>query len=191
MSTDEIKQIASAYLEYFPEEATEVKRLFARLDGAEQFNNRKSFTGHGTGAALVLSPDRTKLLLIHHLALDKWMQPGGHWDPEDAAPWDVARREAEEETGVQIAQRLHLDSSHSDTPIDIDVHDIPERPARNEPAHAHYDFRYVFVAASEQLTPQLDEVTSAVWVPLGDLSDQRLEHVQLCVAKMQALDFIA
>jgi len=29
-------------------------------------------------------------------------------------------------------------------PIDIDIHAIPENPRRNEPAHIHFDFRYIF-----------------------------------------------
>jgi 8-oxo-dGTP pyrophosphatase MutT (NUDIX family) len=95
--------------------------------------------GHLTASGFVLSPDRTKTLLIFHRKLQLWLQPGGHIEPEDAGPEAACRREIGEETGVVDLALLGL--------FDLDVHDIPERPG--EPAHAHFDVRYAFVAGSE------------------------------------------
>ncbi|MEN8041330.1 MAG: hypothetical protein ABFR95_07475, partial [Actinomycetota bacterium] len=41
--------------------------------------------GHFTASGFVTSPDGEALLLIHHGKLDRWLQPGGHIDPEDAS----------------------------------------------------------------------------------------------------------
>jgi 8-oxo-dGTP pyrophosphatase MutT (NUDIX family) len=59
---------------------------------------RSCVPGHLTGSAWIVSPDRTRTLLTHHLKLDKWLQLGGHADGDgDLAA--VALREAQEESG--------------------------------------------------------------------------------------------
>src|SRR4051812_21187124 len=68
---------------------------------------RSLLTGHLTGSAWVVSPDRTRTLLTHHRKLDKWLQLGGHADGNsDLAA--VALREAQEESGLT---RLRLVSA--------------------------------------------------------------------------------
>ena len=84
-------------------------------------------------------------MLTHHRKLDRWLQLGGHVDGEQAVHV-AALREAQEESGLQhfsfvkIAGRL--------LPFDIDIHPIPATPA--EPAHHHYDLRYLLLAGPDQ-----------------------------------------
>ncbi len=190
MNIAEIQQLVRSYLEIFPDEEQKLARLTDRLNSSDEpFNDRKSFSGHGTGGAIVLSPDRSKILLIHHKASGKWLQPGGHWDPEDEYPWQVAQREAEEETGVTIAERIAIPGSDLSVPIDIDTHDILERPSKGEPAHLHHDFRYIFVVDSEELVEQEDEINEAVWVPHTS-DDPRLAEVMPSIVKMRRLKLI-
>lgn len=94
--------------------------------------------GHVTGSALVVSPDRTHVLLVHHDALDRWIQPGGHAEPTDDSPLAVCLREAQEETGLEA--RPHPGWPHL---FDVDVHTIPE--SATAPEHLHYDVRYLLV----------------------------------------------
>jgi 8-oxo-dGTP pyrophosphatase MutT (NUDIX family) len=122
--------------------------------------SRHHFTpGHITCTAAVLSPDFSKVLLIHHRRLDRWLLPGGHVESEDVHIWDAAAREAFEETGVQLALRAvpHL--------VGIDVHGIP--PKREEPLHLHHDLIFAFLARSEscRVTREIHEVA---WCPLSD-----------------------
>lgn len=189
MTRQAVLEIVEDYLTVFPTETEKVRLLRERLLLDERFNHRKSFSGHGTGAAIVLSPDRTKILLIHHRILDKWMQPGGHWDPEDPNPWTVALREAEEETGVAMASELHVDPDRPHIPLDIESHHIPANPKKDEPEHYHHDFRYAFVAQSEQLVHQEKEVVEAAWVPV-DSEDSRLLEVWGPIAKLRQLGII-
>lgn len=189
MNKAAVQEIVDDYLSVFPNEKEDLHALEARLKTDEQFNHRKSFSGHGTGAALVLSPDRTKLLLVHHIGLQKWVQPGGHWDPGDPSPWVVAQREAEEETNVELAEALHVDPDRPHIPLDIDTHFIPARPARQEPEHYHHDFRYVFVAASEAVAGEDTEVTEVVWVPIAS-QDERLAYFRPILQKMRRFGFI-
>lgn len=184
MTINELQQIVDEYLMLYPEDAERLSALQERLDIDEIFNNRKSFAGHGTGAAIVLSPDKTKLLLIHHKQLNKWMQPGGHWDPEDPNPWTVARREAEEETGQANLALLPIMNDKPHVPIDIDRHDIPANDKKQEPEHVHHDFRYLFVAQDELLTPKEDEVSDVQWVPLEDVP-RHAPDLERVVSKVQ------
>ncbi|WP_234733357.1 NUDIX hydrolase [Tellurirhabdus bombi] len=118
---------------------------------------RTLLIGHITGSAWLVSPDRQQAVLIHHRKLDRWFQAGGHCDgdPNVAA---VARREAEEETGLL---RLHLLNS---AVFDVDVHPIPERGA--EPAHYHYDIRFLFEADPAEPFTHTAETKDIRWVPL-------------------------
>ncbi|HEX2880839.1 MAG TPA: NUDIX domain-containing protein, partial [Polyangiaceae bacterium] len=72
----------------------------------------------------------------------------------------AARREVAEEvalTDVTLAQ---------DGIFDIDVHEIP--PLRGEPAHQHFDVRFLFLAPSLTMSAGSD-ATAARWLPLRDL----------------------
>ena len=63
-------------------------------------DRRDTFPGHLTTSAFVLSPDHAQVLLIDHVVIGRWLQPGGHW--EEAEHFHLsAAREAIEETGVQ------------------------------------------------------------------------------------------
>jgi 8-oxo-dGTP pyrophosphatase MutT (NUDIX family) len=189
MTIEAVQEIVADYLSLFPTESEDLRILQERLKLDEQFNHRKSFNGHGTGAAIVLSPDRTKLLMVYHKILDKWVQPGGHWDPEDPNPWAVAQREAEEETGVKIAEALHIDPDRPHIPIDIDIHHIPANDKKEEPAHYHHDFRYAFVAESEATTAEMSEVNDVAWVPLA-AQDSRLIELWDVIAKLRQFNLV-
>lgn len=100
---------------------------------------RTCVPGHVTGSAWLLSPDGDRALLTHHRKLGRWLQLGGHsdGDPDTLA---VALREAREESGLPVAV---LDAAI----FDLDVHGIPARGA--EPAHLHYDVRFLLGARTE------------------------------------------
>ena len=104
------------------------------------FSRRQLSPGHITCSGLVLSPDTGRLLLVHHRRLDRWLLPGGHVEPEDAAIEDAGRREVIEETGAVLA--------YATSPlIGIDVHGIPAR--RDQPYHLHHDLLFFFRAQSD------------------------------------------
>lgn len=117
--------------------------------------------GHFTASGFVVSPNRLSMLLIHHAKLDRWLQPGGHFEPEDLSVEDAARREITEETGISSLTRVGT------TLARIDAHNIPERGS--EPEHIHIDLGVGFVSNTVEIGPTT-EVLDARWVPFDELA---------------------
>lgn len=137
------------------------QRLRAFCAAEPQAFGRNPETGHVTGSAFVMSPDLGSVLLTHHRKLDRWLQLGGHCDGIADAAF-VAQKEAYEESGLA---RIRLLSPHV---FDVDIHQIPERPG--EPAHLHYDVRYLFVAEAGGIRASAESKALA-WVPLTQLAE--------------------
>jgi 8-oxo-dGTP pyrophosphatase MutT (NUDIX family) len=99
------------------------------------------FPGHFTASAWVVNPKRSKILLLNHPKLNKWLQPGGHADGQGELH-KVALRELMEETGVSEAQVKWLGGGV----FDLDIHYVPpaQKQGRTEPEHLHLDVRYAF-----------------------------------------------
>jgi len=122
---------------------------------------RTCLQGHVTGSAWIVSKDRKRVLLTHHHKLDRWFQLGGHADG-DPVPMSVSMREATEESGLKS---LHVVSAEL---FDFDQHEIPARG--NEPAHWHFDFRYMIEADSAQPLEISSESKDLAWVLLDEVA---------------------
>lgn len=131
--------------------------------------------GHITGSAWIASPDGGCAVLVHHKKLDRWLQPGGHADG-DPLVHEVARREAEEETGLCDLTPIGLP-----LPLDVDVHRIP--PFGDEPAHLHHDVRYLFVAAPDARPRPSDESHDVRWFTLDEIERTTNEESVLRMAR--------
>ncbi len=95
--------------------------------------------GHVTASAVILSADRTQVLLTLHPRVGRWLQLGGHCEPGDESLAGAALREATEESGIV---GLTIDPE----PIHLDVHPIVcslGLPTR------HFDVRFRVLAPSK------------------------------------------
>jgi len=149
------------------------RRLRSFCAEAPRAFDRDPQTGHVTGSAFVLSADLSSVLLTHHAKLDRWLQLGGHCDGIADACF-VARKEAYEESGLA---RIRLLSTEV---FDVDVHEIPS--SRKDPAHLHYDVRYLFVAEAGEVRVS-DESHALAWVPLAQLAEVSDAESLLVVAR--------
>ena len=156
-ATIHLKTLLDAHQPADAEEArslAEMRRLLPRL---EQPFSRHQPEAHFTASALVVDVDAGKIALLNHAKLGRWLQPGGHAEPEDGGFMHVtALREAREETGCEL--RLY---DSTPTLLDVDVHLIP---ARGDEAHHHLDLRFLMVAEDPQrLALNADESTAISW----------------------------
>lgn len=143
-------------------EERSVKRLAQLLKtSGRPFWRGQVNPGHLTASAVVVDVERTRTLLIFHEKLQRWLQPGGHFEVHETQPVDVAAREVKEETGLATSWPGALPRL-----LDVDVHAIPARP--NEPAHYHYDLRYLLVAQGDPVAG--DGTTQAKWFTYDELA---------------------
>lgn len=122
-----------------------VERLVAA--GADPFDERDDPV-HITGSAIVIGPRGT--VLLEHRRLGMWLQPGGHVDPGEN-PWDAARREAAEETGLDVVfhdGRIEL--------VHVDVH-------AGGRGHTHLDLRYLLDGGATDPDPPEGESQVIAW----------------------------
>lgn len=126
--------------------------------------------GHITGSALVLDPQH-RVLLTYHAKLERWLQLGGHSDPQEINPAQTALREGIEESGLND---LVFHPMFGQAPIDIDVHRIPER--KGEAAHDHLDFRYVLLTQTPDALVMSAESKALRWVPLAETDHLGFDH---------------
>jgi 8-oxo-dGTP pyrophosphatase MutT (NUDIX family) len=150
-------------------EARDVARFLEFVARHPDPFDRRIPEGHLTGSAFVVARGGTRVLLLHHRKLDRWLQPGGHADPGETSGEAVALREAREETGLGA---LHLHPT-APRPLDVDVHQIPARPG--EPAHAHLDLRYLVVAEEAVLVRAEEEAADLKWFGWNELEVLRLD----------------
>lgn len=137
-------------------------RILELLGSHENPMSRNCLDGHITCSGFVVNQDFSKAVLVHHNKLQRWLQPFGHMDPNEY-PGQAAAREVLEETGLTDIMIWPPGL------IDIDIHKIPENEIKREPEHLHYDLRYLFVANDESLSPDLNEVSNAVWLTLDKI----------------------
>lgn len=159
----------------FPDEVWIVERFERFIENHADCFRRECVPGHITGSAWVIDRRRERTLLTHHRKLDKWLQLGGHSDG-DAETVGVAVREAQEESGLEV-------SVADEAIFDLDVHEIPAHG--KEPAHLHYDVRFLLMASTEAFVVT-SESKALRWVTadeVGDLTQE--ESVLRMVRKWQ------
>ena len=175
VSHQNIQVITQQYLDIFPDEQQRLVSLLERMPFSKSIVSRQDDIGHITVSVLIFSPDKKKVLLIHHRQLHKWLKPGGHLEPEDDTFFDACRRETLEEVGIHDIEFLH--SPKNGIPIDIDIHRIPMNLKKNEPEHWHYDLCFVGITNDDRVTIQEREVTEFRWLVVSDVEDDRLKNI--------------
>lgn len=138
------------------------RRFLAELARLEAPCDEHADPVHVTASAVVVGPRGT--VLHRHRRLGIWLQPGGHVDPGEA-PWQAARREAEEETGLAVSE-----PPGGPVLVNLDVHDAAL-------GHTHLDLRYLLTAADDDPRPppgESPDVRWCTWDEAAAMADEAL-----------------
>jgi 8-oxo-dGTP pyrophosphatase MutT (NUDIX family) len=163
-------EMLARYRRAFPAEMEMVDRIEALVTAHANCFERVCRPGHITGSAWILSPDRRRYLLTHHLKLNRWLQLGGHADGQTQVE-QVALREAREESGMHEFELMTFDGTL--LPLDVDVHVIPACTDAQgntlEDAHEHHDIRFLLVAKTGQHIRVSEESHEVAWFSTEDV----------------------
>ncbi len=160
-----IKQLIENFKPLSEKQEHDKEAFLYFLNHFEDVLTRNNLVGHLTASAYVVNEDFTKSLIVKHNIFKSWIFPGGHADG-DANLLEVAIKEVEEETGLKTIP-------YQETPINIEVAEIPAHYKNNKyvSAHLHFDVIYLLIAnnldiAKIRIKP--DENSSIKWVNLED-----------------------
>jgi 8-oxo-dGTP pyrophosphatase MutT (NUDIX family) len=144
-----------------------VDHLRAHPDGV----SRRCRPDHLTASTLVLSPDRSAVLLTLHAKARRWFQLGGHCEDADATLAGAALREATEESGLA---GLDLDP----VPVQLSEHPVPFCGGPGSDVH-HLDVRFVAVAPDGAGHAVSEESLDVRWWPVDALPEPEPDLVAL------------
>lgn len=152
------RRVLSAFPPPDAEAAAARDDMLRLLDAGPRVLSRHGGPDHVTASALVIDPVSERVLLCLHGRMHRWVQMGGHCEPEDETLAGAARREAIEESGIP-------DLWVVPEPIGLDIHPVN---CKSGPSR-HFDVRFAAVArpgAREQVS---DESADLAWFPYDDL----------------------
>lgn len=155
---------------YTPADETErlhMDRAMKLAFTGERACRRDNFEpGHFTASAFIVYPPSGVVLLQHHRRFGKWMQMGGHIEfGED--PVKAALREGSEESGLPDLELVVPDL------VGVNIHSIAENAARAEPAHEHFDLRFLLQTREpEKVLTNSDEAHELEWVELAEARER-------------------
>lgn len=121
---------------------------------------------HFCVSVYVYNPKNSKFLLIKHRKTGKWLQPGGHIEPNED-PEEAALRETFEETGLHvklIGKRFPREQDFI-VPLTLQKNMVEEN-------HIHIDFVYLAHPIENQKEViNYDETEGLEWFTLDQITD--------------------
>ena len=148
-------------------ETAMIVEFLARFDALTEPFSESVDPVHVTGSAIVVGP--RGVVLLKHKRLGIWLQPGGHVDAGET-PWEAARREAVEETGLAVGF-ADLDDAGVPRLVHVDVH-------AGGRGHTHLDLRYLLDGGDADPDPPAGESQEIGWfdwpIAIERASDDRL-----------------
>ncbi|GAA3068087.1 NUDIX hydrolase [Pseudonocardia yunnanensis] len=162
-----------------PAEAADVARTRELLETAEDPWLR-SIPLHVTASAMIVHPKSRRVLLRWHQRQRAWLQVGGHGDPGEIDPVQVALREGGEETG------LHDLVPWPDASL-VQVAIVPVNAKGDEPAHEHADLRFVLATAEPGAVRPEKPNAPLRWLTVAQAHEATEPNVREMLARVQGL----
>ncbi|MCD0482834.1 NUDIX hydrolase [Streptacidiphilus sp. ASG 303] len=145
---------------------------------------RSCTPAHVTASAVVVDPGHGRVLLTLHPKVGRWLQMGGHCEPEDATLAGAALREATEESG--IPGLVLLDAGDGVAPVRLDRHRV-RCAGRDRPENVHLDVQYVAVAPAGAEAAISEESLDLRWFDYGALPELADRSVRALVERARLL----
>jgi len=136
---------------------------------------RENDFAHMTASSIIVSRNRKCTLMAFHKIYNSWAWTGGHADGESDFE-TIARREAQEETGITNLVRL------GNGPASIEILPVWAHVKRGKHvgSHLHLNVSYLFEAdESLPLSVAQDENSAVGWIEVDKLSEKVSEPPML------------
>ena len=153
-------------------EAADVERM-TRLAATVPDPWSRSLPLHFTASALVVHPQSRRVLLRWHVKHGRWLQVGGHGDPGESDPLEIALREAAEETGLSDLVPWPDESLRHAAVCYVGA-------SATEPQHEHADLRYILATGRPDAISPENEDSPLRWLTVNEardlVGDNNLRH---------------
>lgn len=159
MGPTPISKLLSEYEPRTQEEAADVDRVCRLAATSDPWS--RSCPLHVTVSALVVHPPTRRVMLRWHVRQQAWLQVGGHADPGETQPLDIALREAREETALKDLA-FWPDASLRHVAI------VPVPASDTEPAHEHADLRFVLATGDPDAARPENPAAALRWLSIAE-----------------------
>lgn len=156
---------------YIPKDAREESEKREILTLMEREGDRlllrECCYAHMTASSVIVNRNRTKMLMAFHKIYQSWAWTGGHADG-DGDFEAVARREAQEETGIQNLKKLGAGAASLEV-LPVWAH---QKHGQMVASHLHLNVSYLFEADDTLPLRIAEDENSAVgWIPIAQLEE--------------------
>lgn len=156
---------------YIPKDAREESEKREILTLMEREGDRlllrECSYAHMTASSVIVNRNRTKMLMAFHKIYQSWAWTGGHADG-DGDFEAVARREAQEETGIQNLKKLGAGAASVEV-LPVWAH---QKHGQMVASHLHLNVSYLFEADDTLPLRIAEDENSAVgWIPIAQLEE--------------------
>ena len=163
---------AEVIVRFSPKDGREEREKAMMLELIAQHGDRiltrENDFAHMTASSIIVSPDRKRTLMAFHKIYNSWAWTGGHADGESDFE-AIARREAQEETGIVNLRRL------GDGPASLEILPVWAHVKRGKHvgSHLHLNVSYLF-EADETLPLRVaqDENSAVGWIEVDSLGQK-------------------
>ena len=170
---------ANEIVRFSPKDGREERERAMMLELIAQYGDgiltRDNDFAHMTASSIIVSRDRKRTLMAFHKIYNSWAWTGGHADGESDFE-AIARREAQEETGITDLVLL------GNGPASIEILPVWAHVKRGKHvgSHLHLNVSYLF-EADESLPLRIaqDENSAVGWIEVDKLSENVSEPPML------------
>lgn len=141
----------------------------------DQILTRDCAIAHMTASSIIVNPDRTKTLMAFHKIYNSWAWTGGHADGEMDFE-AIARREAQEETGITGLRLLGKGIASMEVlPVWAHI-----KRGKWVASHLHFNVSFLFEADDRLALRVAEDENSAVgWIAIDELRSRVSEPTMM------------